>query len=132
MVSLEWYRSFLAVYRMGTVSAAAKSIFLTQPAVSQHLQALEHALGTGLFLRTARRMVPTERAKELYADIVQAMERLESAGRKRKAEVTEPPLVTLGSPLEIFQERLARGLTGLEARVWVRFGATGELVEALQ
>ena len=45
MVNLEWYRSFIAVIRAGTVSGAAQSLHLTQPAVSQHIAALESALG---------------------------------------------------------------------------------------
>jgi DNA-binding transcriptional LysR family regulator len=59
MVNLEWYRSFVQVYRVGTVSKAAESLHLTQPAVSQHVAGLEATLGTPLFQRMPRRMVPT-------------------------------------------------------------------------
>jgi DNA-binding transcriptional LysR family regulator len=47
MVSFEWYHSFIKVYRAGTVSGAAQVLNLTQPAVSQHVEALESALGHG-------------------------------------------------------------------------------------
>jgi DNA-binding transcriptional LysR family regulator len=45
MVNLEWYRSFVQVYRVGTVSKAAEMLHLTQPAVSQHIAAFEQFLG---------------------------------------------------------------------------------------
>jgi DNA-binding transcriptional LysR family regulator len=57
MVNLEWYRSFVEVYRVGTASGAAEVLHLTQPAVSQHLAALEAALGQPLFLRQIRSAV---------------------------------------------------------------------------
>ena len=63
MVHLEWYRSFVNVYQVGTVSGAAEVLHLTQPAVSQHIAALESTLGTVLFQRMPRRMLPTEAGK---------------------------------------------------------------------
>jgi DNA-binding transcriptional LysR family regulator len=73
MVNLEWYRSFVQVYRVGrTVSKASESLHLTQPAVSQHLAGLEANLGTLLFQRMSRRMVPTEVGRRLYTQVVVA------------------------------------------------------------
>jgi len=66
MVDFEWYRSFIAVYRSGTVTGAAKARLLTQPAISQHIAALESASGHALFQRTPRKMIPTEHGKVLY------------------------------------------------------------------
>lgn len=42
---------FLAVARLGSLSAAAQALYITQPAVSRHLRALEEALGCPLFHR---------------------------------------------------------------------------------
>ncbi|MCI9156346.1 MAG: LysR family transcriptional regulator [Lawsonibacter sp.] len=42
---------FLTVARLGSVSAAAQALYITQPAVSRHLQALEEDLGCPLVLR---------------------------------------------------------------------------------
>jgi DNA-binding transcriptional LysR family regulator len=78
MVNLEWYRSFVEVYRVGTVSGAAEVLHLTQPAVSQHIAALESALGTSLFQRMPRRMLPSEAGKRLYNQVAVAIESLES------------------------------------------------------
>ena len=42
---------FLAVAKLGSVSAAAQALFITQPAVSRHLRALEEDLGCSLVSR---------------------------------------------------------------------------------
>ncbi len=60
MIDFEWYRSFIHVYQQRSVSAAARIRFLTQPAVSQHIAALEAELETSLFIRAPRQMIPTD------------------------------------------------------------------------
>lgn len=44
--------AFLAVANTGTISAAAESLFITQPALSRRIHALEEQLGYLLFLRS--------------------------------------------------------------------------------
>ena len=41
MVNLEWYRTFKAVYKTGTLTGAAEVLFISQPGVSLHLSSLE-------------------------------------------------------------------------------------------
>jgi len=53
-------RSFVAVAREGHVTRAARSLGLTQPAVSGQLSRLEAELGTALFHRTSSGMELTE------------------------------------------------------------------------
>lgn len=43
--------AFLAVVRMGSVSGAAQAMYITQPAVSRHIRALERELGCPLLVR---------------------------------------------------------------------------------
>ena len=59
------YRTFLAVSRDGSLSAAARRIGLTQPTVGRQIEALEARLGTSLFTRSPRGLVPTMAAREL-------------------------------------------------------------------
>jgi DNA-binding transcriptional LysR family regulator len=47
---------FRLVARGGSVTRAAQELFISQPAVSAHLKALETALGEPLFERTPRGM----------------------------------------------------------------------------
>jgi len=53
-INLEQYRVFYQVSRQGSITAAAKVLCVSQPAVSQSLQHLEEALGCELFVRTPK------------------------------------------------------------------------------
>ena len=105
MVNLEWYRSFIATYQTGTVTAASAQRFLTQPTLSQHIAALEQALQTTLFERTARRMVPTDAAQKLYPRIIASIERLEAIEHMSLDQSTMPWL-RLGAPYTFFYEQV--------------------------
>lgn len=129
MVSFEWYRSFMAVYRVGTVSGAAQALNLTQPAVSQHLAALEKALSTPLFQRTPRRMVPTSGGMRLYNQIADSIEQLESVVSKISPSTQ---LVRLGAPQEFFMERILGRLPKSDSnRYTVTFGLAQNLIKQL-
>ena len=58
---LDWnlLRSFIAVIEAGSLTRAAERLSISQPTLSRHIAALEAAVGTPLFERTARRLVPT-------------------------------------------------------------------------
>lgn len=67
---------FRLVARYGSVTRAAQELFISQPAVSKHIRAVETRLGTPLFERTARGMLLTpvgeavvERANSLFAQM---------------------------------------------------------------
>jgi DNA-binding transcriptional LysR family regulator len=70
----ELYRSFLAVTREGSLSAAARRLALTQPTIGRHVEALERALGVALFTRSPQGLVPTAAALDLvpHADAMAA------------------------------------------------------------
>src|SRR5271170_3958550 len=60
------YRSFLAVLRLGSLSAAARSLGLTQPTVGRHIASLQRALGgRALFTRSQLGLLPTDAAHKL-------------------------------------------------------------------
>jgi len=131
MVNLEWYRSFVEVYRVGTVSRAGQVLHLTQPTVSQHIAALESALGYPLFQRMPRRMLPTDEGKRLYTQVAAAIEKLELIA-KRKLPADTPKIIRLGTPQEFFAERLLNQLPQAENLLYrVRFGLTQNLIEQL-
>lgn len=68
------YRSLLAVLRNGSLSAAARSIGLTQPTLGRHIDSLEQALGVPLFTRSQHGLKATDAALELrpYAESLEA------------------------------------------------------------
>lgn len=71
--SWEFYRSFLAVLREGSLSGAARALALTQPTIGRHVDALEAALELALFTRSPQGLVATEAAAELRP-LAEAME----------------------------------------------------------
>jgi DNA-binding transcriptional LysR family regulator len=82
----ELYRSFLALARHGSLSAAARALRLTQPTLGRHLDQLEAALGQPLFVRSPQGLTPTETALTLVpiadamASAAEAMARAASGG----------------------------------------------------
>ena len=59
-------RAFCQVARLGSVSRAAEALYLSQPAVSLQLQALERDMGQPLFERLGRRLTLTKAGAVLY------------------------------------------------------------------
>ena len=133
MANFEWYRSFIAIYQEGTVTAAAERLFMTQPGVSGHLSALEQAVGDRLFDRGARRMRPTPAGRSLYARLVDSVEHIESVERETEArDAPALPLVQLGAPLDFTLGYGLKRLAKLAARLRVTFGEAADLTEALR
>jgi DNA-binding transcriptional LysR family regulator len=60
------YRSFLAVLRLGSLSAAGRSLGLTQPTIGRHIATLQESLGGRvLFTRSQAGLMATPAAHEL-------------------------------------------------------------------
>lgn len=66
MLSLYKLEIFVTVAKEGSFSRAARRLFMTQPAVSQHIQDLERQLGTSLFERLPRGVELTMSGNILY------------------------------------------------------------------
>ena len=59
IIETKHLRMVLAVASQGSLTRAGRDLFLSQPALSQQLLLLEKRLGTPLFHRLGKRMVPT-------------------------------------------------------------------------
>ncbi|MEP7285257.1 MAG: LysR family transcriptional regulator [Chloroflexota bacterium] len=135
MVDFEWYRSFVAVYQIGTVSAAAKQRGMTQPAISQHIAALEHALNTALFQRAPRQMIPTADGLRLYTQVVGAVEQLEQFSNEKVFKHNQPVLLRIGVPREYFYaEGIPSLATDIQKSYQLQFflGQTVDLLRRLE
>ncbi|WP_025854195.1 LysR family transcriptional regulator [Pseudomonas sp. CHM02] len=77
-IGWELYRSFLGVFREGSLSGAARQLGITQPTVGRHIAALETALGVVLFTRSPTGLLPTAMARTLRAH-AETMERTAAA-----------------------------------------------------
>jgi DNA-binding transcriptional LysR family regulator len=79
-------RAFCQIARLGSVSRAAETLYLSQPAVTLQLQALERELGQRLFERSGRRLTLTREGETLYElalPLVEGIDGLETAFRER-------------------------------------------------
>lgn len=130
MADFEWFRSFIAIYRHGSITAAAAERFMTQPALSRHLAALEAEIGEPLFVRKPRRVVPTERGKRLYNELVQAIDRLEAISARFRNEAA--PQLRIGGPAAFIRHMLAGILPESGYRLSFTFGETGPLLDMLK
>lgn len=79
-------RAFCQVARLGSVSRAAEALFLSQPAVTLQVQALERELGVRLFDRGTRRLTLTREGElfyEMARPLVEGLDGLESHFREK-------------------------------------------------
>jgi DNA-binding transcriptional LysR family regulator len=68
-LNLNLFRVLEAIHTHGGISAAARALHLTQPAVSHALGQLRLAFGDPLFVRQGNRMQPTDRARAVIDDV---------------------------------------------------------------
>jgi DNA-binding transcriptional LysR family regulator len=74
-------QSFLAVAETGSFSRAAERVYLTQPAVSKRIAALETQLGTRLFDRIGKRVQLTPAGTALYERARRVLRELDDVRR---------------------------------------------------
>src|SRR5258708_40272499 len=58
-------RAFLAIAELGTFTAGALRVHVTQAAISMQIRQLENELGAKLFIRAPRRVMLTEAGEQL-------------------------------------------------------------------
>ncbi|RKF13582.1 LysR family transcriptional regulator [Roseovarius spongiae] len=69
---------FYAIYRSGSISAAARQLRTSQPALSKALKHAESQLGFKLFDRVKQRLIPTHEAELIFAESHQLQKSLNS------------------------------------------------------
>lgn len=132
MVNLEWYRTFKAIYKTGTLTGAAETLFISQPGVSLHLGSLEAYVGYKLFDRTGRKMIPTERGKVLFNAVSEPLSRLEDVEKNfQKSTEKHTPTISVGMCFETFQTTLEQYVSTLPFNLITSFGKYPEMLDQL-
>ncbi|MDR0808560.1 MAG: LysR family transcriptional regulator [Gemmobacter sp.] len=126
-------RAFVAVADAGGVTRAAGLLNLTQSAVSMQLKRLEDSLGTGLFLRTARRLSLTAEGEQLLG-LARRMLALNDEALARLGAVAAVAPLRLGVTCDIVYPEIPPILKRLAAchpqlRVNLTSGFTVELLD---
>ncbi len=76
--------AFKAVFELGTVTAAADYLHVTQPAISRLIAALERDVGFHLFERIKGRLLPTKEGQAFYHEVERSflgLDRLKKSAR---------------------------------------------------
>ncbi len=85
-MTTEQYKVFYKVVEHGSISKAAKALFVSQPAVTKSIQMLENELEIKLFVRNPKGVSLTREGEVLYTYVKEAFEQLE-LGEKRIEEL---------------------------------------------
>jgi LysR family transcriptional regulator, benzoate and cis,cis-muconate-responsive activator of ben and cat genes len=135
-MELRQLRYFVAVAEVGNISHAAKKIFLTQPALSRQIKALEEEIGQCLLERQAHSIQLTpvgeiflREARELLQHADQLLERIRSAGQGVRLRVGYAPSLASGI-LSAAVESFTQAHPG--ARVELLDLSTEEMLAGLQ
>ena len=94
-MTIQQLEYFLATAEHGSFSAAARSLYLTQPSISEQVRQLEAELGIALFARAGRGLVLTEAGRRFRPEAERVLADLDRA-RDAVAEVRDLRGGTLG------------------------------------
>ncbi|WP_411757722.1 LysR family transcriptional regulator [Streptomyces venezuelae] len=134
-LDLNLVRTFLAVYRSGSFTAAGQLLGISQPTVTTQVRTLERQAGRELFARLPRGVTPTEYAHDLAARVMDPLDALMAAtGHGPAAEGAATP-VHLAGPAELLCTRVLPALAPLVAdgvQLRVTTGLTEPLLDELR
>jgi len=82
MINFRHLEVFHAIMRTGSITAAARSLHVSQPAVSEMLKQAESRMKIQLFERTGGRLIPTAEARALFPDVAAVFGRLDAVDRQ--------------------------------------------------
>jgi DNA-binding transcriptional LysR family regulator len=136
-MELRELRAFIAVVEEGGLSAAARRLHLSQPALSQTMSALERELGVQLLVRSSTGVQPTEAGTALLIESRAVLARHDKAvAAVARHSTPGGSMLRLGIPLELPSGLLTEALAELAAaypatRVQARHLSTSAQIAAL-
>ncbi|GGJ27526.1 LysR family transcriptional regulator [Streptomyces brasiliensis] len=132
---LNLLRTFLAVYRSGSFTAAAGLLGLSQPTVTTQIRSLERQTGRELFERLPRGVAPTLVAHDLATRVAAPLDALAAATGVGAAATERQAPVHLAGPAELLCARVLPTLAPLVrdgVRLRVSSGLTDPLLDELR
>ncbi len=78
LADLNQLRTFVVLYELGSLTATADRLHVTQPTVSYTLARLRKRFGDDLFHREGNAMVPTPRATQLFGPLHEALAQIDA------------------------------------------------------
>ncbi|MFD8212560.1 LysR family transcriptional regulator [Streptomyces sp. NPDC059697] len=114
-VDLNLLRTFLAVYRSGSFTAAAPLLGLSQPTVTAQIRTLEQQAGRELFTRLPRGAEPTPLAHDLADQVAGPLDALAALEGRGDVLGGQAAPVHLAGPSELLCTRVLPALAPLVA-----------------
>jgi len=129
-------RTFVAVHDHGGMTAAARSLHLTQGAISQQIKRLEEQFNTPVFERNHRRLILTSAGDRLLAKARAMLELNDELWADMTARTISGP-VRFGVPFDLMGQALASALKAYEiawpqVEVSLMCASSADLVAALE
>jgi LysR family glycine cleavage system transcriptional activator len=93
--SIKSLQAFESAYLHKSFAEAAKELSITASAVSHSIQVLEEALGTLLFERVKRGVIPTEAGARLYAVVSRSFGEIDGEMRALLDKSDKPQVITI-------------------------------------
>ena len=131
-------KTFVTIAREGSITRASELLFLSQPAVSAHIKAIEDEIGFALFERTPRGMILTKNGATLLAKAEQMIalhkELIEEAkyikgkpvGKLRLGSNRTPSAQVLGKLLTAITQSLP------DIELALEYGNSSEILHAIR
>lgn len=121
--SLRSLEAFHAVVTLGSVDAAAKQLFITQPAISHLLRSLDKTTGLTLFQKSGRRLSLSEDGTAYFDEVVTGIQVLNelrnAAERVRSAKTGHVRIAAIPVYADNFMPELLAGFSNANPSVKV-------------
>lgn len=97
-MNFDLYKTFYYVGKCGSITSAAKALYVTQPSVSHAIQTLERELDCRLLIRSQKGVEFTPEGKQFYLSVAKACETIFKAEQKLEASKNlSEGLITIGA-----------------------------------
>ncbi|WP_413791017.1 MULTISPECIES: LysR family transcriptional regulator [unclassified Pseudomonas] len=107
--------AFEATVRLGSMTAAARELCTTQPAVSQQIRSLEDLVGGFLLDRTGGTLIPTAAGEALYRNVAPGLSGITSAIEEAQAKLSRGrPTLNISANFGFVHLWLLRRMQSLE------------------
>lgn len=118
------------MYKKGSLTKAARELSITQPAVSQHIAALEVYTGNKLFIRKSKGVEPSDYARTFNNMIANSLdELLEVEGSLLKETLKQTPFLNIGISKHLYPSILQDIIHALDPIVHLVFDSSDKLIK---
>ena len=129
--------AFVAVIRCQSISLAAQSLGLTQPAITRRVQNFEEALGTELFDRNTKPLKPTAMGVQVYQKCLAILREMDALRELVASDAPPSGVLRLGVPQTIGDAVLIDALKQLRGqfpalRAQVSTGWGSQLIDKIE